>query len=663
MSVADPALPGYLWLVVVGALGAFIFGFGTGANDVANAFGTSVGARTLTLKQAVVIAAIFEFGGSLLLGRVSTNVIAGGIADINAFTREPEMYAYGMMIALLVSGVWNILASYWELNVSATHSIIGSIMGFSLVYAGGSAVLWAERQPGAFPPYGGIVPIIVCWFFAPVATGLLSALMFFVIRFCILRRKNGVMLTCIMLPILVFLTVFICLFFVLTKGAKKMISDSDSSWNDSKALWISAASAGGALVLGAVTMVPWVLYRLRQKYNDDGTEIVQEVPQDTEAGKVKVEQDAGEEDFSSAPNPKLAHLMSSMKKSFIKSKDLMMHGMEVDVHELVEEDEMVAEIHRNAEVFDPRVEYCFAFLQVFSAVCVTFSHGAGEVGYMAGPLATIWNLYTEGQLVKAVEAPIWIILISALGLVVGLATYGYKVTRGVGVRMAKLSPSRGFCAELATAGLILLASQYSLPTSSSQCITGGIIGVGLLEGMKGVNWKFFAKQFSSWVATLFVVGAITAAFFAQGIYAPSKISGAAQIKYENQMTQLTTSLYSNYNKTLQPFITANSSIPVLGSRPDLDNQYVQLQKAITKASADAKFLTGTKQQTVRPEVVYNALLDALALYQASTVMAVGQEAVFPNATACNNAAGSQAACAAPQLVPKDTGLTVKAPGL
>jgi hypothetical protein len=111
---------------------------------------------------------------------------------------------------------------------------------------------------------------------------------------------------------------------------------------------------------------------------------------------------------------------------------------------------------------------------------------------------------------------VWIVLIAALSLVIGLATYGYNVTRAMGVQMAKLSPSRGFAAELATALVILVASQLGLPTSSSQCITGGIVGVGLMEGFKGgVNWRLFGKQFMSWVSTLFVVGLATAALFAQ----------------------------------------------------------------------------------------------------------------------------------------------------
>lgn len=112
-------------------------------------------------------------------------------------------------------------------------------------------------------------------------------------------------------------------------------------------------------------------------------------------------------------------------------------------------------------VTDSCAMLCFlsADLQVFSAICVVFAHGAGEVGYMAGPLATVWAVYTEGKLTKNVAAPAWVVLIGAIGLVIGLATYGYNVTRAMGVRLAKLSPTRGFCAELSTALVILIASQ------------------------------------------------------------------------------------------------------------------------------------------------------------------------------------------------------------
>eukprot|EP00953_Heterococcus_sp_UTEX-ZZ885_P021129 11798-Heterococcus_DN1.PRE.1 len=117
----------------------------------------------------------------------------------------------------------------------------------------------------------------------------------------------------------------------------------------------------------------------------------------------------------------------------------------------------------------------------------------------------------------------WTIVISAFSLVFGLATYGYNVMQAMGTMMCKLSPSRGFAAELATAMVIMIAAQYGLPTSSSQCVTGGILGVGLLEGTKGVNWMYFLKQMGAWAGTLVVVGCASALLFANAIYTPSAL--------------------------------------------------------------------------------------------------------------------------------------------
>ena len=117
-----------------------------------------------------------------------------------------------------------------------------------------------------------------------------------------------------------------------------------------------------------------------------------------------------------------------------------------------------------------------------------FAHGAGEVGYMSGPLGTIIDIVNTGQLNKNTNPILWAVAIGALGLIFGLATYGYNVVRVIGVRLAKLSPTRGFCAEISTAFVILIAAQYGLPTSSSQVITGGIIGVGLCEVRTCLYW-------------------------------------------------------------------------------------------------------------------------------------------------------------------------------
>lgn len=503
-----PELSQYTWLVVVGSLGAFAFGWGTGANDVANAFGTSVGAKTLTLKQAVIIAAIFEFLGALVLGRVSTSTIAGGIADVSTFASSPESYAYGMVCALTACSVWQVLCSYWGYNVSSTHSIISSIVGFSFVWAGSKGVNWYQWDSTVVPPFKGVVPIFFSWVFSPLFAAIMSAFIMFLCRTLILRRKNATYIAVYAIPIIITITSFINLIFIFMKGAKKMLVSEDD-WSDDKSVWVAAAcSVGLGAVIGGITC-PILLKRLKTYSNSPSEVAITHIVEANKPNPTNIESEITTQD---------------VETFFAKAKRMVLHGVSVDIHDVVETDPVVKSIHENAEVFDPKVEMVFSWLQVYSAICVIFAHGANDVGYMAGPLATIFDIYETGKMNKSVTPPIWVLVICASSLVIGLATYGYNVTRTMGTVMAKLSPSRGFSAELSTALVILITSQYGLPTSSSQVITGAVVGVGLLEGItSGVNWRFFGMQFISWVGTLVFCSISTAALYAQGIYAPSKV--------------------------------------------------------------------------------------------------------------------------------------------
>ena len=556
-----PVQESYQWLVIVGALGAFLFGWGTGSNDVANAFGTSVGSGALTLKQAILMAAIFEFTGALVLGRVSTNTIAGGIADISVFQKATDCngalaYGYGMMWTLILGGLWQGWASYVGLNVSATHTIIAGIIGFSLQFRR-NAVLWLTDAPTSIPPYQGIVPIVITWFFAPIVTGACSASIFLITRTVVLRSSNSYNKSFYLLPIFVFGTTWINIYFVFTKGAKKTFQEQGGStdeWSDSKAAWIAAVIAGG-LSITSFFCIPlvrkWVARwvekeklqiaeRERRRSSEskdtllDGNLIEPSVNNNNqrvivvdndvenieenieEAEKTEITKKTSSEDFVlDIPPDIMVDPIGNIKAQW---KNLFNFDYGMDFFDVL--NDSVEEMHNRAEKFDPNTEKVFGFLQIFSATCVMFAHGAGEVGYMAGPLATIYDVYTTGTLSKKVNAPIWIIIISAVSLVTGLATYGRNVVKAVGKEMAKITPTRGFAAEVATAMVIMVAAQYGLPTSSSQCITGGIVGIGLVEGMEGVNWKFFTQTFSSWIMTMVVMGLGTALMFAQGHNAP-----------------------------------------------------------------------------------------------------------------------------------------------
>ena len=531
---------GYQYILIVGAFSSFLFGWGTGSNDVANAFGASVGSGALTLNQAILIAAVFEFTGAMVLGRVSTKTIAGGIADIKVFKKQPFAYAYGMMWTMMVGGIWQGWASKIGINVSATHSVIAGIVGFALAFNSTQGVLWITYDPLSIPPYKGMVPIVIAWFFAPIATAFVSASMFSITRAVVLRNENSYERSFYTLPLFVTFCSWINIYFVFVKGAKKTIGTEDN-WSDNKAAWVAVICAA---CIGLFTFACTPLIRKRAEYLES---VHQKKLLDKQA---QLDENGTDEAFGAdsdkvgPPVDPPVELLEEKKflgfacsdfscgkiglgiKNFFNNNGLDLGYFKEENGKMVEKEWIkdlppdIQTMQDRAEVFDSKTERVFGVLQVFSAICVMFAHGAGEVGYMAGPLATIWVVNQTGKLPKSVEAPIWIIVISALSLVAGIATYGKTMTKRVGTEFCKITPARGFAAELSTAVVIMVASQYGLPTSSSQCITGGIIGVGMCEGMSGVNWKYFFQTFSSWVMTMFVMGIGVGILFAQGHNAP-----------------------------------------------------------------------------------------------------------------------------------------------
>lgn len=154
-------------LVIIAALFGFFMAWGIGANDVANAMGTSVGSKALTIKQAIIIAMIFEFAGAYLAGGEVTSTIRKGIIDSAAFVDQPELLVFGMISALLAAGLWLLIASYFGWPVSTTHSIIGAIVGFAAIGVSPDIVEW-----------GKVTGIVGSWVITPLIAGLISYAIF-----------------------------------------------------------------------------------------------------------------------------------------------------------------------------------------------------------------------------------------------------------------------------------------------------------------------------------------------------------------------------------------------------------------------------------------------------------------------------------------------------
>ncbi len=197
-----------IYLILAGVFGLFM-AWGIGANDVANAMATSIGAKALTIKQAIIIAAIFEFAGAVLAGGEVTSTIRKGMVDPNAFIGEPELLVYGMLAALLAAGTWLFIASRKGWPVSTTHSIVGAIVGFAAVGLGVDAVKWDK-----------VGAIVASWIISPLTAGIFAFLIFTSIQKLILEQKDPFARAQKYAPIYIFFTVFLICLVTLFKGLK-----------------------------------------------------------------------------------------------------------------------------------------------------------------------------------------------------------------------------------------------------------------------------------------------------------------------------------------------------------------------------------------------------------------------------------------------------------
>ena len=187
----------------------------------------------------------------------------------------------------------------------------------------------------------------------------------------------------------------------------------------------------------------------------------------------------------------------------------------------------IIELHNNAEKFDNRTEEVFKYLQIFTAICDSFSHGANDVANSIGPFAAIFTIWKVGRVEEDSvmdENAYWILSIGGIGISLGLLLYGYKIMIAIGTKLCKITPSRGVAIELGSALVVIIGSRLKIPLSTTHCQVGATIGIGLLEDAKkcsGINCKVFAKIILGWFLTLIIVGVTTALLVAQGIYGPS----------------------------------------------------------------------------------------------------------------------------------------------
>jgi PiT family inorganic phosphate transporter len=406
-------------LFVLACVFGLFMAWGIGANDVSNAMGTSVGSRALTMKQAILIAMVFEFTGAYLAGGEVTETIRSGIVELDAMASHPDLFIYGMLASLLAAGAWLLIASILGWPVSTTHSIVGAIIGFAAVGISIDAVQW-----------GMVWGIVGSWVITPVIAGILSFWIFRSVQHLILDTDQPFANAKRYIPFYMFAVGFFLSMVTILKGLKYVLKEHHIEFSFFQAILI-------ALVIGLVVA-------------GIGIYLLSRITQDATADKGNR--------FSS-------------------------------------------------------VERVFGVLMIFTACSMAFAHGSNDVANAVGPMAAVITVIQSGAVSAKATVPPWVLLLGGVGIVVGLATYGYKVMQTIGKRITELTPSRGFAAEMAAAATVVIASGIGLPISTTHTLVGAVLGVGLARGIGALNLRVIGGIFASWVITLPAGAGLSILFF------------------------------------------------------------------------------------------------------------------------------------------------------
>src|SRR5690606_2134560 len=159
------------------------------------------------------------------------------------------------------------------------------------------------------------------------------------------------------------------------------------------------------------------------------------------------------------------------------------------------------------------VERVFAILMIFTACCMAFAHGSNDVANAVGPMAAVIGVVQSGSVSAHTGVPSWVLLVGGVGIVIGLATYGWKVIATIGKKITELTPSRGFAAEMSAAATVVVASGTGLPISTTHTLVGAVLGVGLARGIGALNLKVVGSIFMSWLITLPAGAGLAIVFF------------------------------------------------------------------------------------------------------------------------------------------------------
>ena len=411
-----------------------------GANDVANAMGTSVGSRALTLKQAVIIAAIFEFAGAFFAGDAVTKTVRKGILTVDFSTVTPAIshdIAFGFIAAMMAAAVWLTVATRFGLPVSTTHSIIGGIIGVGLVLEVDHNAKYIDWEV--------VQKVVMSWVASPLMGALIAFFSYFIIKKLILDSDNPEERSMWLAPILAFPTFFVLGLALQFKALKGFFAKAESyGWIADKGAWLPAKEDGVWDPFAEAAWLPINSLILAALIGAIGS----------------------------------VCLYFVLRKIDIKEESNGFRGVE--------------------RIF----VWLQIITAAYVAFAHGANDRSNAIGPMAAVWQVLSN--DTGMLMEKAEIPLWLVLLGSAGIAIGVMTWGWRVMETIGKKITDITPTRGFAAEFGAATTILIFSMpfLAVPVSTTHTLVGAVVGVGLAGGAKAVDFRVFGKIAASWVASV-----------------------------------------------------------------------------------------------------------------------------------------------------------------
>ncbi|EDU49395.1 PitA Phosphate sulfate permease [Pyrenophora tritici-repentis] len=570
----------YNYVFAIGTFFAMLDAYNNGANDVANAWATSVSSRSVSYRQAMILGTIFEMVGAITVGARTADTIKNGIIPTSAFKGDAGVQMLAFTCALAGASLWVMWCTKHSAHVSSSYSLISSVAGVGVAVAGASNVQWGWNKGK------GLGAIFAGLGMAPAASACFGAIIYMLIKLTVHLRKNPIPWAIWTAPFFFLVAGTVCTLSIVYKGSPNLGLNKKPAWYVAA---VTLSCGFGLAFLSFVFFVPYLyakvvkrdatvrwyhviqgplLFKRPAQDNVDAAvvpdyAVVQDddeikpehssdsdigIATETEKGVVVEEHRQlsykelvaqGQERFHAklrSKNDLLGWAMRYLHENKIQTGEIYekknmvitlkripamllvgcLYGLNYDIHAAqtgihgTPEGKRMERVYAHAKKYPNEVEHTYSFVQVLTACTASFAHGANDIGNAVGPWAVIYSAWNTGNAAQSkAPVPLWQLAVLSATLSLGLITYGYNIMKVMGNKITYHSPSRGCSMEMGAALTVLIFSQYSLPVSTSMCITGATVGVGLCNGTyKAVNWQRVGLLVFSWIMTIPIAGTI-----------------------------------------------------------------------------------------------------------------------------------------------------------